>query len=58
MADSFDAITTGRPYMPLRAPEEGLAELRRYCRAVPIEPGAADVSPLFATEHGDGGDDL
>jgi putative two-component system response regulator len=29
VADSFDAITTGRPYMRSRSPEEALAELRR-----------------------------
>ena len=29
VADSFDAITTGRPYMRPRSPEEAVAELRR-----------------------------
>ena len=29
VADAFDAITTGRPYQPLRPPEEAIAELRR-----------------------------
>ena len=29
VADAFDAITTGRPYMRSRPPEEALAELRR-----------------------------
>ncbi|MEK7667462.1 MAG: HD domain-containing phosphohydrolase [Gemmatimonadota bacterium] len=29
VADAFDAITTGRPYMRLRPPEEAIAELRR-----------------------------
>lgn len=29
VADSFDAITTGRPYMRSRPPEEAMAELRR-----------------------------
>jgi response regulator RpfG family c-di-GMP phosphodiesterase len=29
VADAFDAITTGRPYMRMRPPEEALEELRR-----------------------------
>lgn len=29
VADAFDAITTGRPYMRFRPPEEAIAELRR-----------------------------
>lgn len=29
VADAFDAITTGRPYMRMRQPEEALEELRR-----------------------------
>ena len=29
VADAFDAITTGRPYMRSRPPEEAIAELRR-----------------------------
>jgi HD-GYP domain-containing protein (c-di-GMP phosphodiesterase class II) len=31
VADAFDAITTGRPYMRMRPPEDALEELRRCC---------------------------
>jgi putative two-component system response regulator len=37
VADSFDAITTGRPYMRSRSPEEALAELRR-CTGWQFDP--------------------
>jgi len=42
VADAFDAITTGRPYMRLRPPEEAVAELRR-CVGWQFDPRCVDA---------------
>jgi response regulator RpfG family c-di-GMP phosphodiesterase len=42
VADSFDAITTGRPYMRSRPPEEAVAELRR-CTGWQFDPTCVEA---------------
>jgi HD-GYP domain-containing protein (c-di-GMP phosphodiesterase class II) len=42
VADSYDALTTNRPYRNSRAPEEALAELRR-CAGVQFDPAVVSA---------------
>jgi response regulator RpfG family c-di-GMP phosphodiesterase len=42
VADAFDAITTGRPYMRSRPPEEAVAELRR-CTGWQFDPACVEA---------------
>lgn len=42
VADSFDAITTGRPYRSSRCPEEAVAELRR-CAGWQFDPACVEA---------------
>jgi len=42
VADSFDAITTGRPYRGSRSPEEAVAELRR-CTGRQFDPACVEA---------------
>lgn len=42
VADAFDAITTGRPYMRSRPTEEAIAELRR-CAGWQFDPGCVEA---------------
>jgi putative two-component system response regulator len=42
VADAFDAITTGRPYMRPRPPEEAVAELRR-CTGWQFDPECVEA---------------
>ena len=42
VADSFDAITTGRPYRGSRSPEEAVAELRR-CTGWQFDPACVEA---------------
>ncbi len=48
--DSFDAMTSDRPYRPARGPDEALAELRR-CAGTQFDPEVVDALVAVATER-------
>jgi two-component system cell cycle response regulator len=48
--DSFDAMTSDRPYRPARSPDEALAELRR-CAGTQFDPEVVDALVAVATER-------
>jgi HD-GYP domain-containing protein (c-di-GMP phosphodiesterase class II) len=41
VADAYDAIRAGRPYVPPRSPAEALDEIRR-CRGTQFDPAVVD----------------
>lgn len=50
VADSFDAMTTNRPYRRALAPEEAIADLRRGAGTL-FDPAIVDAFVATWTEH-------
>ncbi|HEX2161325.1 MAG TPA: HD domain-containing phosphohydrolase [Thermoleophilaceae bacterium] len=50
--DSFEAMTSGRPYRTARTPAEALAELRR-CSGTQFDPEVVDALEAVVTERAD-----